>query len=351
MVNDENDGRRKMSKKVRGLDVGTMYLAGATQDDSGKINIKMVRHTFLDIDVNPFTKKKLQEQKVQYAEMGNKVYVLGDSAFELANIMNKTIRRPMQSGVISPGEADAVTILGLLIKAVLGKPEEDGTPCYFSVPASPIDADFNIVYHSNIIAGALKNLGYTPHELNEGYAVIFSELADQDFTGIGISFGGGMVNVCVSYKTIPAVTFSTSRAGDWIDKNVAQVLAIKPNRATALKEKGIDLKNPKSREEEAVVIYYRNLISYTLTNIKEKFQTAEQVPQFPDPVDIVCAGGSSLIGGFIDIFEDELKKIDFPIAINKVRLAAEPLHATSRGCLLAALSDSQSEQPAEKSSS
>lgn len=333
-----------MTKKVKGLDVGTMYLAGATQEDSGKINIKMIRHTFLDIDANPFTQKMLKEHKVQYVEIDNKVYVLGDSAFELANVMNKTVRRPMQSGVLSADEADAVLILSLLIKAVIGKSEKDGMLCYFSVPAEPIDADFNIVYHLNIIAGALKNLGYTPCELNEGYAVVFSELADRDFTGIGISFGGGMVNVCVSYKTISAITFSTSRAGDWIDKNVAQVLGIKPNRATALKEKGIDMKNPTSREEEAVVIYYRNLINYTLTKIKEKFQTAEQIPQFPEPVDIVCAGGTSLIGGFIDIFEGELKKIDFPIAINKIRLAEEPLHATSRGCLLAALNDTQSKE-------
>jgi len=338
-----------MPKQVSGLDVGTMYLAGATQNDAGKINIKTIRHTFLEVDVNPFTKKMLQDQKVQYVEMDNKVYVLGDSAFELANIMNKTIRRPMQSGVISPGEADAIPILSLLIKAVLGQAPEAGSICYFSVPAEPIDADFNIVYHANIISGALKNLGYTPQELNEGYAVVFSELADKDFTGIGMSFGGGMVNVCVSYKTIPAVTFSTSRAGDWIDKNVAQVLAIKPNRATALKEKGVDINNPKSREEEAVAIYYRNLINYTLTNIKEKFQTAEQTPQFPEPVDIVCAGGSSQITGFIKIFQEELEKVNLPIAINKVKLASEPLHSTAKGCLLAALNDAQNEeQPSKK---
>lgn len=330
-----------MQKKVRGLDVGTMNLAGAMQDDEGNIKIKQIRHTFLEIEINPFTKKMLVKQNVQYAEMGKKVYVLGDSAFELANIMNQSVRRPMQAGIISPGEVDAIPIFSLLIEAVLGKPEEKGVVCYYSIPADPIDADFNIVYHSSVIGGALKNLGYEPKEMNEGHAVVFSELAEQDFSGIAISFGGGMVNVCVSYKTIPAVAFSTTRAGDWIDKNVAQALAIKENRATAIKEKGIDIHKPKSREEEAVVIYYRNLISYTLQNIKSKFESAEQVPQFPDPVDIVCAGGTSMIGGFIDVVKEELKNVEFPIAINEVRLAEEPLHATSRGCLLAALSEAE----------
>lgn len=328
-----------MSKHVRGLDVGTMNLAGAKQDKDGKIMIKLIRHTFLEIDINPFTKKMLEKQKVQYAELGKKVYVLGDSAFELANIMNLTVRRPMRAGIISPDEADAIPIFSLLIEAVLGKPAEVDESCYYSIPADPIDADFNVVYHSSVISGALKNLGYKPKEMNEGHAVVFSELAEQDFTGIGISFGGGMVNICVCYKTIPAVTFSTSRAGDWIDKNVARALAIKENRATAIKEKGIEIHSPKSREEEAVVIYYRNLINYTLVNIKSKFESAEQVPQFPDPVDIICAGGTSMIGGFVDVFKEELEKVEFPIPINEVRLAEEPLHATSRGCLLAALGE------------
>jgi actin-like ATPase involved in cell morphogenesis len=340
-----------MAKKVRGLDVGTMNLAGAVQDDKGNIKIKLMRHCFLDVDVNPFTKKMLLQQKVQYVEMGKKVYVLGESAFELANIMNKVIRRPMKDGVMSPKEADAAPIFGLLVEAVIGKAEEPNTPCYYSVPANPVDADFNIVYHSGIILGALKNLGYAGKEMNEGHAIVFSEMADQDFTGIGCSFGGGMVNVCVSYKTIPAVTFSTSRAGDWIDKNVAQVLGINQTRAAALKEKGVNIKSPKNREQEAIVIYYRNLISYTLANIKAKFESAEGVPQFPDPVDIVCSGGTSLIGGFTEVFEEELKKIEFPIPINKVRLAEEPLNATAKGCLLAALNDAEMDAEAENEKS
>ena len=104
---------------------------------------------------------------------------------------------------------------------------------------------------------------------------------------------------------------------------------------------GADERDELAREEEAVVIYYRNLISYTLTNIKKKFEIAEQMPAFPEAVDIVCAGGSSMIEGFVDVFKDELKKLSFPIKINDVRLAQEPLYATAKGCLLAGLSEAE----------
>ncbi|MBF0123393.1 MAG: hypothetical protein HQL21_08345 [Candidatus Omnitrophica bacterium] len=81
------------------------------------------------------------------------------------------------------------------------------------------------------------------------------------------------------------------------------------------------------------------MINYTLVNIKTKFEKAESMPQFPEAIDIVCAGGSSMIGGFVDVFKDELKKMAFPLEINDVRLADEPLYATARGCLLAGLSE------------
>ena len=101
----------------------------------------------------------------------------------------------------------------------------------------------------------------------------------------------------------------------------------------------VDITNPKNREEEAVEIYYRNLISYTLENIKRRFESSTGMPSFPDPIEIVCAGGTSLIGGFIVVFKDEFNSINFPIEVKNIRLAEDPLFSVSKGCLVAALSE------------
>ncbi|MFW3147052.1 MAG: DUF362 domain-containing protein, partial [Thermoplasmatota archaeon] len=47
--------------------------------------------------------------------------------------------------------------------------------------------------------------------------VVFSELEDENFTGLGISAGGGMCNVCLAYLSIPLVTFSITKGGDYLD--------------------------------------------------------------------------------------------------------------------------------------
>jgi hypothetical protein len=332
-------GKHTKLELGRGLDVGTVNLASAVQDVEGNVSIKIQRNAFIDIDADDYTRNMLTKLNVQYVVLNGKMVVVGDPAFELANIFNRETRRPMKGGVISPQETDALPIEKLLLENLLGAPTSEGENCYFSVPADPIDADFNVVYHKGLFAGILKKMGFNPKPLVEGHAVVFAELAADDFTGIGISCGGGMFNICVAYKSIPALSFSTSRAGDWIDRNVATVLGIKASRASAIKEKGINILQPKNREEEAVEIYYRNLISYTLENIKHRFESASGMPSFPDPVEIVCAGGTSLVGGFIEVFKQEFEAIKFPIQVKNIRRADDALFSVAKGCLVAALSD------------
>ena len=325
----------------RGLDVGTANLVGSSQDVEGNVFIKIQRNAFIDIDPDDYTRNMLTKLGVQYVVLdSNRMVVLGDPAFELANIFNRNTRRPMQHGLISPDENDAMPIEKLLLENILGAPTQQGEICYFSVPADPIDADMNVVYHKGVFQSLLRKLGYNGKPLLEGHAVVFSDLAEDDFTGIGISCGGGMFNVCVAYKSIPALSFSTTRGGDWIDRNVANVLGIKHSRATAIKERGVDITNPNGREEEAIEIYYRNLISYTLENIKSRFTSSDGMPNFPDPISIVFAGGTSLIGGFVDVVREEFENINFPIDVKDIRLADDPLYSVSKGCLVAALSES-----------
>lgn len=323
----------------RGLDIGTCNLVSAGQKSDGTIVYRSLRNAFIDVEINDFTKKMLTKLGVQYVLHNRKMYVMGNPAFELANIFNRETRRPMASGLISPHEADALPIIRLLVSQVLGAPARENESCFYCVPGDPIDSQMNVVYHRDIFNGLLNKLNFVPQSIAEGHALVFAELADDDFTGVAISCGAGMFNICVAYKTVPAVVFSTSRGGDWIDNNAAMVLGMKAPRVTAIKEKGVDLMHPKSREEEALVIYYRNLINYTLLNIKKRFESAEGIPTFSQAVDIVCAGGTSLAKGFIDLFAEEFKRVEFPLEVKNIRLAAEPLSAIAQGCLVAAMSN------------
>ena len=320
----------------KGLDLGTANIAAAVQYDEGGITDNVERNAFLDIGSDVYSKNMLTKLKVPYVVHNGKLIVIGEPAFELANVFGKDTRRPMADGLISPAEVDALPMMKMIINKVLGEPAVPNENCYFSIPAESLDVDNNVVYHEGLFSGMLAKMGYAAKAINEAHAVIFAELSECDFTGIGLSFGGGMANACVAYKSIPCVSFSVARGGDWIDKNVANVLGVKHSKATYIKERGVDIRDPKNREEEAVAIYYRNLISYVLQNIKNRFEHGQNMPTFPDPVDIACAGGTSLVGGFLEVFRDEFAKIEFPIPIGRIFCAEDGLTSVAKGCLVAA---------------
>lgn len=336
----------KASSKAlgRGVDVGTATLLSASQDESGRARVKSERNSFLELPAQSTVKKgMLTKLGVPYVKWEDRMFVLGDASFELANLLGHDVRRPMCDGFLAPGEKEAIPMMRFMLERLLGKPSIPGEPAWFCIPAPSIDRDNDTVYHEGIVGGIIEKLGFTPHSINEAHAIAYSELAEEDFTGITVSCGGGMFNVCVTYRTIPTVMFSISRGGDWIDQHVAKVMGMTTARATAIKEDTADLMNPKTREEEAVALYYRSLVGYMLENLQKRFELARDVPQFTKPVSMVVAGGTSLANGFVEMFNEELAKADLSIPIASVRRAEDAFTSVVRGCLVAAALSSEDE--------
>jgi hypothetical protein len=65
------------------------------------------------------------------------------------------------------------------------------------------------------------------------------------------------------------------------------------------------------------------------------------MPTFMKPIPLVCGGGTSMIGGFIDVFREEFEKVNFPIEVSEIRMAGDPLKAVARGCMNAAIEETR----------
>jgi hypothetical protein len=110
----------------------------------------------------------------------------------------------------------------------------------------------------------------------------------------------------------------------------------------------MDLRRPNGRLEGAIAIYYRHLLAYTVETMRQKMSDAQNMPTFAKGVPIVCAGGGCRINGFLEMFKDELEKArNFPVRIEFIRMARDPLHAVGSACLQAALEEMAArEEPA-----
>jgi len=341
-----SDGRIESFQRMdlnlgRGLDVGTSTIcAAASRKDGGAMATTLQRNAFLEVTVDPVA-RRLEKYGLHYVVRGERGYIIGDPAFEFAHLFALNLRRPMKQGKIASDEPDAILILDHLVESSLGPPQKPGEICVYSIPGEPIDDDCNFIYHRSALETVLSNLGYTPRPMLESHLIVFAELKEQDYTGIGLSCGGGMVNVCVAYKGVPTLAFSTMRAGDWIDGSVAGALGLPASATCAVKEAGMDLANPRGRVQEAVAIYYRHFIRYTLEMMKRKMEGAQNMPMFAKPLHLVFAGGTAMIAGFIDMVREEFDKVDFPIDVSDIRLAADPLKAVAAGCLQAAVAETR----------
>ncbi len=142
----------------KGLDVGTANLAAAVQNDEGGITVNVERNAFLDINSDVYSKNMLTKLKVPYIVHNTKLVVIGEAAFELANVFGKETRRPMKDGLISPAEVDALPMIKLIINKVLGEPNATGETVYFSVPAVSLDVVKNVVYHHGLFESMLSKL-------------------------------------------------------------------------------------------------------------------------------------------------------------------------------------------------
>ncbi|MCG2686308.1 hypothetical protein L6258_03000 [Candidatus Parcubacteria bacterium] len=328
------------SSAGKGLDVGTSFIHSAEKKGED-VTFKTQRDAFFDLENNDFTKKMLEKSKINFVKKGEGLYVLGDEAVGFANIFNREVRRPLAKGVISPQEREALPVVELLIKSVLGEPKEKGEILYYSVPSRPLDADFLVVYHQKVLERYLRSLGFAPKAIEEGLAVILSELPEEKFTGIGVSFGGGMTNICLAYFASPVVSFSVARGGDWIDQQVAVAVGETAARVCALKESKLNLGQEQglSKVEEALSIYYTHLIEYVLVNFKRELERMRNIPDFRKPIPIVLSGGTALPKGFLERFEKMLSEIHFPIEIGEVRMATQPLYTVAKGALVAAMAE------------
>jgi hypothetical protein len=327
-----------------GLDVGTSYIV-LSKENKNSIVYKDFRDAFYVIKpTTPVATKMIEKGltgKVFIKDADGSFILLGKDAIEKAIERNDTAKRPMYKGVVSAKEKDAKKILAFILKEVAGKAKEENEKLVFCVPAQPVDQedeDFDVGYHEDVVKTILAECGYSAKAINEAEALCYAELEVEDYTGIAVSCGAGMTNVCVMLNGEPTVVFSTTKSGDWIDR-MSSVATGEPDSVVQAEKEagGFTIGEPNDNPVlGAVSAYYERLIDYTTKQLAHALSNHKSLPKFKNPLVIVVAGGTSQANGYIKEFAKKLEENGFPLQIKEVRHATDPLHAVAKGCLIAA---------------
>jgi len=323
-----------------GLDVGTGWVCGANYRTKTKIEYSPLRSCFYKIPSDMFSSSMFNLNTMKYVKHNDDVFIIGEDALTMAKIQNSKSLRPLSKGTINPNEKSSAMVLKEMLRYCIeaGNPAQ-GSNVVFSIPATVVGADdsFNVEYHSMSISALIESLGYKPTALNEAYAVIISELEKADeVTGLGFSFGAGLVNVAFVYKGMLLFQFSINKSGDFIDQESSRATGTSESMVNHIKEKQLDLTNTSddiTPEERALTFTHTHVIKNTISQMIKAFTETNNV-NIIDPVPIIISGGTTLPNGFVDLFKKELDAQSVPFEYTDVIPAKDRLTAVSKGCAI-----------------
>ncbi|MFN7922304.1 MAG: hypothetical protein U0Q16_19535 [Bryobacteraceae bacterium] len=323
---------------VAGLDVGTSRIVMARQNGTA-MEYHSQLNAFVCVPHTKMTEGALRREGIQFAAQGSELIVHGNDAPRFADLLHVETRRPMVQGVLNPSETESVPVVRRIVQQMTSHGEGRPKVC-FSVPSAALNGDEGLTYHEATLRQMFSELDYEVRSINEGLAVVYSELEETNYTGIGVSCGGGLCNVSLAYLSMPALSFSIPKAGDFIDSSTASVTGDLANRVRLIKEENFHFNGHfVDKLHQVLTVYYEDVIHALINGMKEAFSDTRRIPKLTKPIPMVLSGGTASPKGFRDRFEKILRESDFPIAISDVRVAKDPLTATARGALIAAMTE------------
>jgi len=322
-----------------GLDVGTSRIVVArSMDKAHQSQYESQLNAFITMPHSKLAQSLLERENVFHEVYGDELVVTGNDAQRFAEVFHVETRRPMLRGVLNPQEPHSLPVMRSIITRLVGKAGTTGQKVFFSIPAAVSEGDQAIAYHEASINQVLKELGFEPHAIHEGLAVVFGEMANSNYTGIGISCGSGLCNVCLAVLSVPVINFAVPKAGDFIDIQAAAVTGELATRMRVQKELNFTVNGlTGDRVQNALTVYYDDVIQTLANTLRTMISSTQRLPKLDQSVPIVLSGGTTMPKGFLKRFTEALHAEDFPIKISEVRVAEDPLNSTARGALMAAL--------------
>jgi len=179
-----------------GFDAGTYNMICAFRKPDGKIAYKKEVNAFLELELDDYVFNMMDEKGAPLIEDKERgvFYACGQAAVNMAHSINTLqLRRPMKDGCLNPKERRAQEIMSDMIYGMLDRVQPKDT-LFYSVPSNAINQETDADYHSMILRNIFQgmedekgNMRLKLSEINEGLALVYAELEEKKWTGIGIS--------------------------------------------------------------------------------------------------------------------------------------------------------------------
>ena len=313
------------------LDVGTRRFR-SLQVGTGQLLAKSCPTTLGFLPDKPSVRRLLDTSRVQFSPVGNELVIWGESADSLAKRCAIKTEHLLARNPLRKQKQTIAEPLSDVLASLLPMADAEELCCVETL-SDELHADW---LHCAVVA---RN--YRLVMCSQGLAVILAELVQENFTGIGLVFGGSRCEAVLAIEGEEIFRCELPRGGDAIDQSLAILedrywwsisgfRELETDGITQWKESlATSVLEPVLPRGERLLTGYQQLVRELLTACETTFSRQD----LPDKLAVIVSGGAARIPGFADLLDQHLRESMLPINHKNVRLATAE-HTIARGLLI-----------------
>ena len=316
-----------------GLDIGTGAIRSASGDarSDGGVDTYPAVTLALEEDVEGVDGEFDQTASFEH---GDTTYLVGRAATRAAEELDRSPTPLFSNGVLEVGEPTQ-RALEQLISTALGEDSIDRL-CY-TTPGTIVDADEPTDVHRSTVATALEKQAVSTTAISKGFAVIYDQLAEDNYTGLGVCIESHSTSLALSYYGVPVLACTLAKGRSWIAEQAAAQTGHAPDQVdSVLSAFTLDPSAAGGGIERALAQAHDALAAALIEALEAQAAKADLQQGLSVPL---AVAGDGAVEGIEFLLGGRFDAADLPVSVRGVRLAQAPGAAPARGALAAARDD------------
>lgn len=323
------------------LDFGTTEFR-CLRRQSGCLTGRKIPAVYVSLPMDETDQGLLKQMRIPTIRCDDSLIVVGAAALDLARQLRVPSIPLLIDGLVPTNDPLGRQLISTLLDSILPN-VGDETPCGLSSRSA---VDFEQTTDLQLFAQLLLLKGYVPVPVSSASSLASAELGGDRFTGVVLDWGASGASCGVYRLGETLVECNLVNGGSLIDERIATLKSrynwdregnryLDTNAIEIWKKSaGIRIDQPRSEDEKHLAEIYREQLLTILLRFKTAFNSSSAPWMFSSSTTLVCAGGSTRIGGFLPFLTGLIREVELPFELSEIRIAPPDQFRTARGVMV-----------------
>ncbi len=297
---------------------------------------------YLSLPTDDTDHSLLKQMRIPTIRCDDSLVVVGAAALDLSKQLRIPCIPLLIDGLVPTNDPLGRQLISTVLDSILPTVGQQ-TPCGL---LSRSAVDFEQTTDLQLYAQILLLKGYIPVPVTSASAVASAELGNDQFTGIVLDWGASGASCGVYRLGETLLECNLVNGGGLVDERIATLrhrfnwdregnryLDTQSIEAWKMSS-GIRIDQPRSEDEQLLAEIYREQLLTILYRFKTAFNTSSAPWIMSSSTKFLCAGGCTLIGGFLPLLAELLREVELPIALSEIQVCPRDHFRTTRGAMV-----------------